>query len=131
MVSFVDEVVREAASATATTELPEPLSSSPDRADATAQATPSGAPRPSVSAQGRRGKAGKAAKPAWALSPAAAEELEEAEEAELLAFAEELDLDGFLAALDDPDLPVGRPRFGLRRGGHQAIARFGKEAPLS
>ena len=49
-------------------------------------------------------KGKKAEKPAWALSTAEVEGQKEAEEAELLAFAEELDFDAFMASLDDAEL---------------------------
>ncbi|KXZ53969.1 hypothetical protein GPECTOR_6g888 [Gonium pectorale] len=130
MASFVDDLLREATGAlggaTPAHLAPgaEAVAAEPQRIDGTAEASISAArPRTSASVAGsvagadrsgtgrRRvritGTAGSGAggsKPAWALSSEEAAQLEDEEEAELLRFADELDFDSFMAALDDAEL---------------------------
>ena len=60
--------------------------------------------RAAATANKAKGKKGGAPPPAWAMTETEADELEAAEEEELLAFADNLDFDGYLEAIDEEDL---------------------------
>ncbi|GLI69458.1 hypothetical protein VaNZ11_014072 [Volvox africanus] len=66
-----------------------------------AAVTSSATPR-SAAGGSRKGRG--SSKPAWALTEDEVVKLEDAEEEELLKFADELDFDAFMSALDDPEL---------------------------
>ncbi|EFJ46762.1 hypothetical protein VOLCADRAFT_92897 [Volvox carteri f. nagariensis] len=114
MLSFVDDLLKEA---TLTLESPS------GRTDGTKDASTSGGGSATVAAAaaaasstprtaaggGRKGHGGgggggSANKPAWALTEEEVSKLEDAEEEELLKFADDLDFEAFMAALDDPEL---------------------------
>lgn len=114
MVSFVDDLLADATQQQQRQQgghggPDPPAAATPDaaatqRAGTTDQAsTSASAARPAGSGSSRGGGRRGGSKPAWALSAGEATSLEEAEEAELLAFAEGLDLEGFLGGMEDPD----------------------------
>ncbi|GLC59627.1 hypothetical protein PLESTB_001509700 [Pleodorina starrii] len=109
MLSFVDDLLKEATFAL------ECASPTATRTDGTRDASTSGAtgaasaaaaaaPTPRSAGGGSRKGRGGGSKPAWALTEAEVAQLEDAEEEELLKFADDLDFDSFMAALDDPEL---------------------------
>ncbi|GIL48219.1 hypothetical protein Vafri_4901 [Volvox africanus] len=100
--SFVDDLFQQATLAL----------DSPGRTDGTKDASTSAAVGPAAatssatphSAAGGSRKGRGSSKPAWALTEDEVVKLEDAEEEELLKFADELDFDAFMSALDDPEL---------------------------
>ncbi|KAG2484998.1 hypothetical protein HYH03_016202 [Edaphochlamys debaryana] len=111
MVDFVEGLVQEAKQLGASGAMPAEAgagagAAAEGRGDGTAAAGPSGKDREARPAsRGRPGtSSGGKAKPAWALTAEKLAELEAAEEEELLAFADGLDIDGFLASLEDVEL---------------------------
>ncbi|GIL74755.1 hypothetical protein Vretimale_2391 [Volvox reticuliferus] len=96
MNSFVDDLLKQATLAL----------ESPGRTDGTKDASTSAAAAASTPSGaiggGRKGRSSN--KPAWALTEDEVSKLEDAEEEELLKFADELDFDAFMSALDDPEL---------------------------
>jgi hypothetical protein len=103
--SFVDDLVKAATVALESTT----AGSAGTRSDGTKDASTSGgaagaAGTPRSAGGGRKGKS--SSKPAWALSSEEVSKMEVTEEEELLRFADDLDFDSFMAALDDPELQV-------------------------